>query len=150
MPHSQLNSLDLLLTAAYRNHLGTICCLIETTFERTYRMWAVLGDLGKGFRNLALLWMLEMLSKLCCRNRTDNQKWLHKVVFTSTEGQATEEGLGASTQSRKSLQFLFLRCRFPPLAPHSLRVTELQSFLLLPKFLIGRLIVTIFPTLLVL
>ena len=35
----------------------TICCLIKKMLERTYRMWAVLGDLMESFRKLSLLWM---------------------------------------------------------------------------------------------
>ena len=45
---------------------------------------------------------------------------LKKVVFTSVEGCATVKGLGASTGSRKSTPFLFLKCRFSPPAPHRL------------------------------
>lgn len=57
-----------------------------------------------------------------------NRKWLSKVVFTSPEGCLTDRGLGASTSSGMFVGFLAQRYRFPPLAPHRLRTTELQSF----------------------
>ena len=73
--------------------------------------------------------------KWCCRNKTDNQKWLGKVkkkgekkLFTSAEVCATDKGLRARTPSGKSTRFLSLRHSFPPLAPYRLRTTELKCF----------------------
>ena len=39
--------------------------------------------------------VLEMLSKWCHGNRTDNQKWLSKVFFTSAEGRFADKRSGS-------------------------------------------------------
>ena len=62
------------------------------------------------------------------RNETQ-LKMAQQGSLTSPEGCLTDRGLGASTSSGKFAGFLAQRCRFPPLAPHRLRITELQSFL---------------------
>lgn len=43
----------------------------------------------------SMLILLEMLSKWCHGNRTDNQKWLSKVFFTSAEGRFADKRSGS-------------------------------------------------------
>ena len=57
-----------------------------------------------------------------------------KAVFTSAEGCAADK---RSILSGQPTWVLFLRCRFPPLAPHKPRSTESQSSQILSRILIG-------------
>lgn len=102
-----------------------------------------------GQQQMALIIVLEMLSngvagiKQTIENGSARQSLLLQkgVLQTQVWEQAHQMG---------SLFGLFLRCRFPPLAPHRLRTTEFYSLSqTLPKFFIGQLI-TVFPTLIVL